>query len=276
MREHHLQVSSDFNTGQTIYLVAFLAAELPGGLISKRIGPDKFAPLVITLWGFVSACQAAMTNKAGFFALRALTGLLQGGFIPEMVLYLSYYYKSNELPVRLSIFYTVIPVTQIYGSLLAAGLLLMRGIRGWAGWQWLFLVEGMICVVIGIISFFVMPASVTEGALAFRREDGTNSWWTELEEKILVNRSLRDDPTKGDMNNRQPVSLKGIWAAVTNVDLWPIFILGIAAWIPFQPTQNYLSLILRGMGYSVLQANLLAIPGFVLFVVNVCNPKCPD
>lgn len=78
-----------------------------------------------------------MSNRAGLWAFRAILGILQGGFIPEMVLYLSYFYKNNELPIRLSIFYTAIPLTQIYGALMAAGLLELRGVRGWAGWQWL-------------------------------------------------------------------------------------------------------------------------------------------
>jgi MFS family permease len=95
-------------------------------------------PIAIFLWGVACASQAAMSSKNSFFALRAIVGFLQGGFIPEMVLYLSYYYKSNELPIRLSIFWTGIPVTQIYGSLLAAGLLKMRGICNWGGWQWLY------------------------------------------------------------------------------------------------------------------------------------------
>jgi MFS family permease len=117
--------------------VCFLLAELPGGLLSKKIGPDRMTPLVITLWGIVCAAQAAMTGRKSFFAFRAILGLLQGGFIPEMVLYLSYFYKSNELPIRLSVFWTVIPVTQAYGALLAAGVLQMRGLQNWAGWQWL-------------------------------------------------------------------------------------------------------------------------------------------
>lgn len=89
------------------------------------------------IWGILCAAQAAMNNRATFWMFRALLGFVQGGFIPEMVLYLSYFYKSNELPFRLSIFYTVIPLTQTYGALLAAGLLEMRGVRGWGGWQWL-------------------------------------------------------------------------------------------------------------------------------------------
>ncbi|TIC92802.1 putative transporter [Colletotrichum higginsianum] len=262
-------ITCDYNTGNTIYLVTFLAAELPGGLISKKVGPFRYTPTIIITWGVLSALQVLMNSRASFWAFRALLGLVQGGFIPEMVLYLSYFYKNNELPFKLSIFYTVIPVTQIHGALLAAGFLEMRGVLGWAGWQWLFLIEGLICVVIGLVSFFVMPPSVTEPARAFRRPDGTNKWWTEREEKILVNRTLRDDPTKGDMNNRTAVTFKGLWGALTNYDLWPIFIVGIFAWIPFQPTANYLSLILREMGYSVFESNMLTIPSYVIFAINV-------
>ena len=87
-----------------------------------------------------------------------------------------------------------------------------------------FLIEGLICVVVGITSFFVMPPSITEPALAFKRPDGTNKWWTEEEEKILVNRLLRDDPTKGDMNNRTAVSFKKILKTIIDPDLLPIYI----------------------------------------------------
>lgn len=130
-----------------------------------------------------------------------------------------------------------------------------------------------------------MPPSITEPAAAFKRKDGSNRWWTEEEEKILVNRLLRDDPSKGDLNNRTAVTLKGIWNTLADFDLWPIFIvshvnfdhmpvansmqIGLFAWIPFQPTTNYLSLILRGMGYNVFDSNLLAIPGFAIFAINV-------
>ncbi|KAL4779844.1 major facilitator superfamily domain-containing protein [Aspergillus varians] len=261
--------TNDYNTGQTVFFVCFLGAELPGNLISKKFGPDRIIPICIVLWGVACAAQSAMTGRSSFLAMRAIIGALQGGFIPEMVLYLSYFYKSNELPIRLSIFYTAIPLTQIYGALLASGILEMRGLRGWAGWQWLFLIEGLICIVIGIISAGVMSTSIIQPALLFRRKDGSNKWWTEEEEKVLVNRLLRDDPTKGDMNNRQPVGPKQVWQAITNIDVWPIYILGITAWIPFQPVANYLSLILREMDYTVLEANLLAIPGYVLFALNV-------
>lgn len=266
--------TNDYNTGQTIYLVSFLAAELPGGLISKKVGPFRYTPAVIVLWGGLCMCQAGMNARWNFWLLRSLLGIAQGGFIPEMILYLSYFYKSSELAIRLSVFYTAIPLTQTYGSLLAGGILQMRGVNGWAGWQWLFLLEGIICVLIGVAAFFLMPPSITEPALAFKRPDGTNKWWTEEEEKILVNRLLRDDPTKGDMNNRTAVSFKKIIKTIIDPDLLPIYIIGIFVWIPFQPTANYLSLTLRNLGYSVFESNVLAIPGYMLFTFNVSSKPC--
>lgn len=84
----------------------------------------------------------------------------------------------------------------------------------------------MICILIGIVAFFVMSPSITEPAAAFKRKDGTNKWWTEKEELILVNRLLRDDPTKGDLNNRTAVSFKEIVNTITTPDMLPIYIVG--------------------------------------------------
>ena len=144
-----------------------------------------------------------------------------------MVLYLTYWYKSNELPIRLSFYWTAIPITQIIGALLAAGILLMRGIGGMAGWKWLFILEGCMSVIVAIITFFVLPASVSQTSTILRGNatwlHGKGGWFTENEEKILVNRILRDDPSKGDMNNRQHVNWKGFVRAVSDYDLWPIY-----------------------------------------------------
>jgi hypothetical protein len=95
----------------------------------------------------------------------------------------------------------------------------MRGLHGWGGWQYLsvldardcrkliacrFLIEGTLTFVIGVFSFVLMPAGATQTASWFRGKDG---WFSQHEEYIMVNRILRDDPSKGDMNNRAGVSL---------------------------------------------------------------------
>ncbi|GAC96449.1 hypothetical protein PHSY_004029 [Pseudozyma hubeiensis SY62] len=256
---------NDFNNGQVVFLLAFLSAELPSGLISKKLGADVWVPIQIVSWSVVSASQAALTNKAGFFITRALQGLCQGGFLPDQILYLSYWYTGKELNTRLSWFYTVLGLSQIIGSLLAAGFLELRGLNELAGWRYLFGFEGLITGVVGIISFFMLAPSPTSTKGILR---GKNGWFNEREEKILVNRVLRDDPTKGDMNNREGLTPRAVLHALGEKDLWPVYLLGLIVFIPYSPPQTYLSLILKQLGYTTLKSNLLAIPSQFFFALN--------
>ncbi|KAI1641587.1 MFS general substrate transporter [Daldinia loculata] len=258
--------TNDFNYGQTIFLACFLAAELPSGLISKKLGADVWIPTIMVGWSIVALSQAFLKNRAGFYAIKALLGLLMGGFIPDIVLWLTYFYKSRELPLRLAWFWTALSTVNIVGSLLAAGILQMRGINGWSGWQWLFLIEGLITLLIGTFSWGLMPPGPTQTRHWFR---GKNGWFSEHEEHILVNRLLRDDPSKGDMNNRQAVGPSLLLKAVKDWEMWPLYIIGLTTYIPPAPPSNYLSYILRQLGFSVFEANLLAIPSQFLFAVNL-------
>ncbi|EGV64444.1 hypothetical protein PSN45_003986 [Yamadazyma tenuis] len=258
--------TDDYNLGQAMNLVAFLCAELPGNLLSKRFGCEIIIPAQMVLWSILCICQTAIKNKGAFIAFRVLIGVSQGGFIPDNILYLSYYYTSTELPIRLAIFWTAIPLFQILGSLLASGIIEMRGIHGLAGWRYLFLIEGFITLAIGIASWYFYRAGPTQTENKIFK---TKPWFNEREVKILVNRVLRDDPSKGDMNNRQGVDFVSLFRTLKDYDLWPLFIQGIMAFIPFQPVTNYMSLILKQMGYSTFMSNILVIPGQFWFLVNL-------
>ena len=91
----------------------------------------------------VAACQFVMKGRKVFLMFRFLIAFFQGGFIPDSVLYLSYYYTKNELPLRLAFFWVSNYVTGIVTGFLAVGLLQIRA-GGHAGWRWLFLIEGLI------------------------------------------------------------------------------------------------------------------------------------
>ncbi|KAL6872207.1 major facilitator superfamily transporter [Trichoderma longibrachiatum] len=258
--------TNDFNYGQTIFLVTFLAAELPSGLISKRVGADVWIPFIMMSWSLIAGSQAFIHNRSAFFAIKALLGLFMGGFIPDIVLWLTYFYKSNELPVRLAWFWTALSTVNIVGSLIASGVLQMRGIAGWGGWRWLFLIEGILTLIIGTFSWVLMPPGPCQTRNWFRGKDG---WFTEREESIMVNRLLRDDPSKGDMNNRQAVGPVLLLKVLKDWEQWPLYLLGLLVYIPPAPPSTYLSYILRNIGFSVFKANLLTIPSQFLFAVNL-------
>lgn len=134
----------------------------------------------------------------------------------------------------------------------------------------------------------MMPPSPTQSRTWFR----PNGWFTEREEIIIVSRILRDDPTKGDMHNREGLSLKRIWTAVCDYDLWPLYILyannpliqkkkyyfmlnlevhiyrGLTFGIPVQPVSQYLTLSLKQLGFGTFESNLLTIPSSVLGIIT--------
>ncbi|KAG6359835.1 hypothetical protein INS49_010888 [Diaporthe citri] len=226
--------TNQYNTGQTIFYLSFLCAELPSQMLSKKLGPD--------------VC------------------LVEGGFIPDVVLYLSFFYKSKELPIRLSFFWGSYITTQIISALLAFGILHLRAETGWAGWRWLFALEGGLTTIIGLFAGIYMPPSPTQTASWFRGRDG---WFSEREEKIMVNRVLRDDPAKGGMHNRQGLTLTLLWEALCDYDLWPIYLLGITWNIPSTPITAYLTLNLKSLGFDTFKTNLLTIPAYVLFLIQL-------
>ena len=257
--------SNDYNVANTINLVCFLASELPSQLISKKIGADIWIPTQLVLWSIVTMSQASLTNKAGFFITRALIGALQGGFICDVGLWMSYFYTSKEFPLRLALFYIANPLTTVWSSLLAAGVLKIHTSAIPEGWKWLFLIEGAFTTIVGLASFFKMPPSVVQTKTWFRKE----GWYTGREEKIAVNRVLRDDPSKGDTNNRQPVGFREVLTCLLDYDLWPVYFVRILSDICNEPIKNYFTLTLKNFGYSTFQTNLLNIPQSVIAIITM-------
>lgn len=248
------------------------------------------------LWSVVAISQCALTGRETFLITRSLLGILevskfietrllysllilsQGGFIPDIVLWLSYFYTARELPIRLryyqnwskaesllthhSFFWTSLSVTTIVTSLLAFAVFHLSGVHGWAGWRWLFLIEGLITLSIGLASFFMMPASVVQTKTWFR----PNGWFTDREVAIVANRVLRDDPSKGDMHNRQAVTPRRLWLAIKDYHMWPIYCIGVVAYIPQSPPSSYITLTLRSLGFNKFTTNLLTIPASVFHI----------
>ncbi|GAB1217981.1 hypothetical protein ATERTT37_007224 [Aspergillus terreus] len=231
--------------GTTIQLVCFLATEFPVQLLIKRFGFRRVLPLMMLAWSLVSWTQAWMTTRAAFYITRALIGAFEGGFIPGAILFATYFYKTNELSVRLAFFWSTLNIARVISSLLAAGILEMRGVLGKPGWFWLFLIDGLITFVIGLILAHANKKRALPQAL----------------------RLLRDDPSKGLTHIKESATLQDVLDAWSDKSMWGLYFIGLVAYIPQNPVQAYLSLTLKRLGFSTFDANMLSIPSAVLQIV---------
>ncbi|CAI7588344.1 unnamed protein product [Penicillium palitans] len=258
--------TNQYNYGMTIFYLCFLCAEVPSQMVSKKLGPDVWIPIQMVLWSVVGICQGLVSGEHSFYATRALLGLIEGGFIPDALLYLSYFYTNKELPMRVAFFYCCSNGTAIVAAFLAFGILRMRSVGDWEGWRWLFVLEGVLTLIIGVISWFYLPPGPTQTASWFRGKDG---WFSEREEVIMVNRVLRDDPGKGGMHNRQGLTPKLLWDALMDYDLWPMYLISLTLLVPTNPESAYLTLFLKSLGFDTFEVNLLTIPATVLFLIQL-------
>ncbi|KAK7911737.1 Major facilitator superfamily transporter [Apiospora marii] len=200
----------------------------------------------------------------------------------QVVLYLSYFYKHHELTLRLAFFWTGMMIADILAAVIAFGLLHMRGVAGQPGWRWYvktpsFCSRGEIVRVLTTRDYLqaVSYRGVDHGrrwSFVVRLDasrPNSNGTLVTGEETIMVNRVIRDDPSKGTMHNRQPITPKLLWMSLTDTDLWPLYFIGLTFNIPTLCPTQYLTLSLRGLGFDTFHTNLLTIPYLVLKIINM-------
>ncbi|KAK0556220.1 hypothetical protein OC846_001314 [Tilletia horrida] len=239
--------TNDFNNATSLFRGMFLLAELPGQILSKRFGPDRFIPCQMAVWGILTIAQMGLSGKHSYYACRALLGLAQGSFIPDLLLYLSYFYTKKQLPIRLALFWVAMNGANGLAAVVSAGILEMRGVAGLAGWRWLFFWEGLLSIALAAVAFVVFVPSATSA-----------KWLNDRQTKIVVNRVLRDDPGKHQMHNRAPLTVKHFIENVTNWRFYPFIVIGILFAIPQSPPQTYLTLSLRSFGFSRIKTQALS------------------
>ncbi|KAK3819901.1 MAG: major facilitator superfamily domain-containing protein [Benniella sp.] len=255
----------DLNTitlGTTIFIIFFCVFEIPSNMVIRRVGPHRWIPFLMSFWGLATAAQVFLKDKVSFLICRALVGLFEAGYIPGIAIYLTTYYKREEMALRLSIFWSTLAIANSCAGVLSYGILHMRGIAGLAGWKWLFLIEGLATTAVGILSFFILP----EGPTATRGYLRFSGYLTERQELIAITRLIRDDPSKADPA-KKVVPKADVWRAATSPRVWPNILIGFFGLLPSTPIGGFAPLILKMLGFDGLKANLMTIPGHILGLI---------
>ncbi|KPM40394.1 hypothetical protein AK830_g6141 [Neonectria ditissima] len=255
--------NTDINLAQTLFTVGFVITELPFNLVSKRMGPERFLPITMFLWGTVTWCQVFVKNAAGLCATRFFLGALEGGYIPGFALYISQYYTNQELGLRYAIFWASNSIAGALGGPLAIGLLSLRGRLGLAGWQWLFLVEGILTCFLAVVAYLYLPHSAATPKSIFGR---SFNMFTQREASIIVTRAIRNDPTKAS-RSKTPVPISHILETFADWRLYGHLIAALLSMVMIAPMNTYAPSIIKDLGFTSLQANGLNSVGSVCALV---------
>ncbi|CAN8104697.1 unnamed protein product [Discula destructiva] len=146
----------DFNIALTCFAVTYVVCEAPATIFCKLIGPGWFIPGSTVAFGIVAIATGLVQNRTQLFAMRALLGIFESGMMPGAAYYLSRWYRRAELAFRLSFYIATAAFSGAFGGLLASAILKLPSIGTLHGWRMIFVIEGVITVVLGILSFFLL------------------------------------------------------------------------------------------------------------------------
>jgi ACS family tartrate transporter-like MFS transporter len=148
--------SSVFGLGGGIFFVAYFLFEVPSNLAMEKVGARVWIARIMITWGLISAAMAFVVGPYSFYALRFLLGAAEAGFFPGIILYLTYWFPAQYRARIVAIFMVAIPASSFIGSPISAALLELEGLAGLHGWQWMFILEGLPAVLLGLVTLGVL------------------------------------------------------------------------------------------------------------------------
>lgn len=147
-----------YGLGASMFFVSYFLFEVPSNLILEKVGPRRWIARIMVTWGIVSACMAFVQGEKSFYVLRFLLGVAEAGFFPGIVLYISYWFPQSYRARFTSIFMMSIPLSGLIGSPISGSILdRMNGFGGLAGWQWVFIVEAVPALLLGVACLWLLP-----------------------------------------------------------------------------------------------------------------------
>jgi ACS family tartrate transporter-like MFS transporter len=147
---------SVYGLGAGIFFAGYILFEVPSNLALQRFGARIWIARIMISWGLVATAMALVHNEGSFYALRLLLGVAEAGFFPGIILYLTYWFPARERARIVSLFMAAVPLATVFGGPLSGALLTMHGFMGLAGWQWLFIIQGVPAAILGVIVLFFL------------------------------------------------------------------------------------------------------------------------
>ena len=235
---------SVFGFGAGIFFLGYIAFEIPSNLALQRFGARIWIARIMISWGLIACAMALVQSETGFYVMRFLLGIAEAGFFPGIILYLTFWFPAAERARIIALFMASVPLATVFGGPLSGALLEMHGAWGLKGWQWLFIVEGLPAVLLGIAALFVLDNTPRHA-----------KWLTKDEREALeTTLAAEAETTKvvGYADLRASLTRPRVLALGVLYFLMVVGLYGIGFWMPQ---------VIEGFGLDPLQVGFLtAIP----------------
>ena len=180
-----------FGLGAGLFFIGYFIFEVPSNVIMYRIGAKIWIARIMITWGLVSAAFIFVKSPPAFYAMRFLLGLAEAGFFPGIILYLTYWYPAHRRAAIITTFMAAIPVSGIFGNPLSGWIIdAFGGTAGLRGWQWMFVIQAVPAIVLGIATIFYLDNGIRSA-----------KWLNESEKTLLEGEIVRDVALREESKN---------------------------------------------------------------------------
>src|SRR3984893_4722329 len=171
-----------FGLGAGIFFIGYFLFEVPSNIMMHKVGARIWIARIMISWGIVSASTLLVRTPAAFYSVRFLLGLAEAGFFPGIILYLTYWYPAHRRAKMVATFMVAIPLSGILGGPISGFIMqFFAGVHGWPGWKWLFLLEAVPTLLVGIVTLFYLDSGIRHAK------------WLKEEEKRLLEGNLTEE-----------------------------------------------------------------------------------
>jgi MFS family permease len=211
-----------FATGAGIFFIGYFFFEVPSNVLLKKFGARMWIARIMISWGVISACMIFVKGEWSFYGMRFVLGLAEAGFFPGVIFYLTLWYPSRFRSTRTAWFVAAIAVSGVVGNPISGWIMdVLSGAMKLAGWQWLFLSEGIPSILVGLVVIFYLDSSIEEAK------------WLTPEEKALLARNLEaEDKHKTELRLVDAFASGKVWVLCAIYFTLMIGLYGIAFWLP--------------------------------------------
>ncbi|KAI8137173.1 major facilitator superfamily domain-containing protein [Fennellomyces sp. T-0311] len=243
-------LESDYNIALSIFFVGYIVAELPSSMLLNRLGPKIWISVILVMWGIVMAAMGAVQNGTDLIVARFFLGVAESSLTPSILLYLSVWYTKSELSKRVAIFLA----SSTLAGVSAYGIVHMDGYQGLHGWQWIFILEAIPPIAMGIVSYIALPGFPEQTTFLTDREREIFRYRMKMD-AIAHKTDIEDDSPE------QGFSWTPIISALTD---WKTYAFGFTCACTLTDVYcigMFLPSIVRDLGYTnTLVAQLMTVP----------------